>query len=87
MNDVVSFLSTRRSVTAKTMAPGQVDPAHLEAILTAGIRVPDHGALKPWKLAVISGETRARLDRDIIHAEFIEYSDGCGMGINNYCLS
>ena len=71
MNDVVSFLSTRRSVTAKTMAPGRVDPAHLEAILTAGIRVPDHGALKPWKLAVISGEARARLDRDIIHAEFV----------------
>ncbi len=70
MNEIVSFLSTRRSVTAKTMAVGQVDPDHLEAILTAGIRVPDHGALKPWKLVVITGEARARLDRDIIHAEF-----------------
>ena len=47
MPDVISFLSTRRSVTAKTMAVGKVDPAHLDAILTAGIRVPDHGALKP----------------------------------------
>ena len=70
MNDVISFLSTRRSVTAKTMTVGKVDPDHLEAILTAGIRVPDHGALKPWKLVVISGGARARLDRDIIHAEF-----------------
>ena len=70
MNDVVSFLSTRRSVTAKTMAVGTVDPAHLEAILNAGIRVPDHGALKPWKLVVISGAARERLDREIIHAEF-----------------
>ena len=68
MNDVISFLSTRRSVTAKTMTVGKVDPDHLEAILTAGIRVPDHGALKPWKLVVISGGARARLDRDIIHA-------------------
>ena len=71
MNDVISFLSTRRSVTAKTMAVGQVDPTHLDAILTAGIRVPDHGALKPWKLVVITGEARARLDREVIHAEFI----------------
>ena len=70
MNDVVSFLSTRRSVTAKTMAVGKVDPGHLEAILTAGIRVPDHGALKPWKLVVISGDARKRLDREIIHPEF-----------------
>ena len=35
MNEIVSFLSTRRSVTARTMAVGQVDPDHLEAILTA----------------------------------------------------
>ena len=58
MPDVISFLS-RRSVTAKTMAVGKVDPAHLDAILTAGIRVPDHGALKPWRLVIIAGEARA----------------------------
>ena len=66
MNDVISFLSTRRSVTAKTMAVGKVDPAHLDQILTAGIRVPDHGALKPWKLVVISGAARAKLDADML---------------------
>ena len=71
MNSVIEFLSTRRSVTAKTMQPGKVDKAHLDRILTAGIRVPDHGALKPWKLVVITGEARARLDRDVIHAEFM----------------
>ena len=70
MDDVISFLSTRRSVTAKTMAVGKVDLSHLDQILTAGIRVPDHGALKPWKLVVISSAARARLDSEIIHAEF-----------------
>lgn len=60
---VIDFLATRRSVTAKTMAPGKVDPAHLEQILNAGIRVPDHGALKPWRLVVISGEARKDLDQ------------------------
>ena len=71
MNSVIEFLSTRRSVTAKTMQPGNVDPGHLDQILTAGLRVPDHGALKPWKLAVITGAARERLDREVIHAEFI----------------
>jgi nitroreductase len=71
MSNVIEFLATRRSVTAKTMQVGRVNPEHLEQILTAGIRVPDHGALKPWKLVVINGEARARLDHDVIHAEFI----------------
>ena len=70
MTNVIEFLSLRRSVTAKTMAVGKVDPSHLDQILTAGIRVPDHGALKPWKLVVISGAARVRLDSEIIHAEF-----------------
>ena len=33
----IDFLTTRRSVTAKTMAPGKVDPNHLDQILTAGM--------------------------------------------------
>ena len=69
-HNFIEFLQTRRSVTAKTMAPGKVDPGHLEQILTAGIRVPDHGALKPWRLVVISGDARRRLDETIINAEF-----------------
>ena len=68
--NVIEFLQTRRSVTAKTMSPGKVDPAHLEQILNAGIRVPDHGALKPWRLVVISGEARRRLDETVINSEF-----------------
>ena len=70
MTNVIEFLSLRRSVTAKTMAVGNVDPSHLDQILAVGIRVPDHGALKPWRLVVISGAARARLDSEIIHAEF-----------------
>jgi len=69
-NTVIEFLESRRSVTAKTMAPGKVDPAHLERILTAGIRVPDHGALKPWRLVVISGDARRHLDETVILPAF-----------------
>tara|TARA_B100001057_G_scaffold196377_1_gene197060 strand:+ start:134 stop:712 length:579 start_codon:yes stop_codon:yes gene_type:complete len=69
-HNFIEFLQTRRSVTAKTMAPGKVDPAHLEQVLNVGIRVPDHGALKPWRLVVISGEARRRLDETVIYPEF-----------------
>ena len=70
MNDVIEFLSTRRSVTAKKMEVGTVSKDHLDAILNAGIRVPDHGALKPWKLVVITGDARKKLDQNVILPEF-----------------
>jgi len=70
MDQVIDFLASRRSVTAKNMAPGKIDKAHLKQILNAGIRVPDHGALKPWKLVVISGDARKQLDEGVILPEF-----------------
>ena len=70
-NPVISFLTSRRSVTAKNMAPGQVSHADLDAILTAGLRVPDHGALKPWRLVVLQGDIRKTLDEEVILAEFM----------------
>ena len=67
----LDFLKTRRSVTAKKMTRGNVTEDHLRQILQAGIRVPDHGALKPWKLKVIKGATQKQLDEEVIFAEFI----------------
>ena len=68
----LDFLKTRRSVTAKKMTRGNVTEDHLRQILEAGIRVPDHGALKPWKLRVIKGATQKQLDEEVIFAEFIK---------------
>jgi nitroreductase len=68
----LDFLKTRRSVTAKKMTRGNVTEDHLKQILEAGIRVPDHGALKPWKLKVIKGATQKQLDEEVIFAEFIK---------------
>ena len=70
-NPVITFLTSRRSVTAKNMAQGQVSRADLDAILTAGLRVPDHGALKPWKLVVLQGDVRRALNEEVILAEFM----------------
>nr|WP_048846950.1 nitroreductase [Tanticharoenia sakaeratensis] len=35
------------------------DGAMLETILSAGLRAPDHGKLRPWRYVVIEGEHRA----------------------------
>ena len=65
-----SFFSNRRSVTAKKMTANPINPEDLEIILAAGIRVPDHGALNPWKLVVIQGSRLKELDEEIILTEF-----------------
>ncbi|MEM9796864.1 MAG: nitroreductase [Pseudomonadota bacterium] len=59
--DVLDFLLTRRSRPAKTLrAPGP-DRDALEPILQAALRVPDHGKLEPWRLAVLTGDALERL--------------------------
>lgn len=34
---------------------------HLDIILRAGIRAPDHGRLKPWRFVVLEGDARSKL--------------------------
>ena len=51
-----SFFAKRRSVMAKKMSPEKIPDHHINEILEAGIRVPDHGALNPWKIKVIIGD-------------------------------
>jgi len=59
-NSVIDHLLTRRSVKAVGMTdPGPSD-ADLETIFRAGMRVPDHGKLAPWRFVVIKGDARAR---------------------------
>ena len=57
--DVVDFLLTRRSRPPKMLrGPGPDRPA-VERMLTAAVRVPDHGKLEPWRF-VVMGEAAAR---------------------------
>jgi len=50
------FLS-RRS-TAALFPPGPTD-TEIEAILAVAASVPDHGALRPWRFVVVTGDARA----------------------------
>ncbi|WP_112320434.1 nitroreductase family protein [Oceanibium sediminis] len=59
--DALDFLLTRRSRPAKTLVAPAPDRAALAPILTAGLRVPDHGKLEPWRLVVLEGAALTRL--------------------------
>ena len=65
-----SFFSSRRSVLAKKMSTKPIPQNHIDIILNAGMRVPDHGALNPWKIKVIQGNVLKKIDEEIILPEF-----------------
>ncbi len=54
-------LLSRRSVKAKDMLGTGIDRPTLTKILQAGMRVPDHGKLTPWRFIVLEGDDRAKL--------------------------
>lgn len=59
--DAMAFLLNRRSRPVKTLAAPAPNRAALERVLTAGLRVPDHGKLEPWRLKVLERPALARL--------------------------
>ena len=60
-SQALDLLLTRRSVVAKKMiAPGP-SKEELETILTAGLRVPDHGKIGPWRIEVFDKGAQAAL--------------------------
>ena len=65
-----NFFSRRRSVLARKMSSESIPDGDLDKILAAGIRVPDHGALNPWKISVIRGDKLKLIDESIILSEF-----------------
>ena len=70
MSEDSNFFAKRRSVLARKMLPKEITHGHIKKILEAGIRVPDHGALNPWKIKVIIGEKLKYIDEKIILTEF-----------------
>ena len=61
MTDAFAFLAARRSHPAKLLTLPVPDRAGLTAILTAALRVPDHGKLEPWRMIVLERAALARL--------------------------
>jgi nitroreductase len=63
-------ITERLSVPSRQLVGPGPDPAQLQALLTAAIRVPDHGRLNPFRLVLIRGEQGHRLGEQLaqIHA-------------------
>ena len=65
-SDPLQFLNSRRSVPSKQLdAPGP-DPSTLLRMLTAAVRVPDHGKLVPFRFLRIEGEARHALGSALV---------------------
>jgi len=71
LNDLttpLSLLSTRRSGKPRDMVAPAPDEAQLRQILSAAMRVPDHGKLAPWRFVVVAPDQREALAATIIAA-------------------
>lgn len=66
----LDILDQRRSVPSRQLGEPGPDAAELQDLLTAAIRVPDHGKLVPFRLLLVRGEARAKLGAALagIHA-------------------
>ncbi|WP_197419600.1 nitroreductase family protein [Burkholderia sp. TSV86] len=60
MTDFLAPLLKRRSTPIRQLGGSVPDPATLNRLLEAAIRVPDHGKLEPFRLILLEGE--AKLD-------------------------
>jgi nitroreductase len=57
----LDFLNERLSVPSRQLGEPGPSPAQIDALVSAALRVPDHGKLAPWRLLLIRGAARARL--------------------------
>jgi nitroreductase len=57
--DLLAGIQSRTS-PLKLTSPGPTE-AHLQQILRAGTRAPDHGRLRPWRFLVVEGAAREKL--------------------------
>ena len=53
LSSPAALLATRRSGKPREMVPPGPDAEQLRAVLSAAMRVPDHGKLSPWRFVVI----------------------------------
>lgn len=67
-NDTIELLLKRRSVKAMEMIEPGPEGEALETILRAGLRVPDHGKLGPWRFIRFTGDARTAFGDVLVEA-------------------
>ena len=73
--DRLDVLIKRRSVVAKNLGEPGPDDAALERILRAGVRVPDHGKLGPWRLQVLGRPAQMMLGDVLAEVYAADHAD------------
>jgi nitroreductase len=68
VNETLDLLLRRRSVKALELTEPGPDTGQLDAILRAGIRVPDHGKIGPWRFIRFLGEARSAFGDVLVEA-------------------
>lgn len=74
-SDSLQFLLERSSVPSRQLLDPGPDPAQLQALLEAAIRVPDHGKLVPWRLLVMQDDNLRELGRRLATAATANHPD------------
>jgi nitroreductase len=64
----LALLHTRRSGKPRDMIGPGPDADQLRAILSAAIRVPDHGKLAPWRFVIVRANQRGALAKFLTDA-------------------
>jgi nitroreductase len=69
--DLLNAIESRASAL-KLTEPGPTR-AHLEQIMRAGMRAPDHGRLRPWRFVVIEGAAREKLGNEMARLSLAKF--------------
>jgi nitroreductase len=61
LDDPLAALNQRLSIPARQLGEPGPNAEQLDQLLSAAVRVPDHGKLTPWRMLLIRGDDRIRL--------------------------
>jgi nitroreductase len=71
---LLAALESRRSAALTSLSEPGPGTEDLRRMLKIAARVPDHGALEPWRFIVFSGEARNRASESLARHYFAENS-------------
>ena len=74
-DDILTFLLSRRSDSARSLRMPAPDWNSLQRILTAAARTPDHGKLVPWRFLILENSVMPQVAKSIIEAGKIKGLD------------
>ena len=60
-DDPLAALNQRLSIPARQLGEPGPNAEQLDRLLSAAVRVPDHGKLTPWRMLLVRGDDRIRL--------------------------